>query len=560
MPSAACTKGDSGEGYIEIKSVAAAAAAAAVPRQTHPPVTRAILFADTSAVSYERGIRFNDSLRLLVNLTLFRARGFRFDHFSARVGIPTSATATATATATRGCGATDKIKFQLYGDDSTTSLARATIKHGLNRSKEIEANVANVSILKLVAESKASGRDCSLVGGWADAKLTQGRPLFPACLKRCIPFGKRGKALLSCFVGTCPDRKIVRSLSGIMTSTRKKSRDIRLGWPPSAADSSINTIATRATTTATATTLTFNLTAIRQLGYAADVFVADVKIAVNSCDDGGGGDNRGPPRPDGDQTTTSVVFGIRTGGALRYQKTVREGETARIIFPVEKASAVTLRTSANAARNKPCAYGLWTGAMVAPYEPLLFLPCNEKRCREQIAAGNIYLSCFVGVCSGDVTTKSHEPFFRIDYATHGIGADCPNRESGGKSKRARFQRFEFGLGARPESRVAFDLDAFRQHGLQFKSFIVKLAIDKSSTTECRDSNTSGSVFRVYLDDEIALKDVRITRLGTAKQFLIDVRGIRKLKLVTLNLFGSRCNFAAWGMARLSNLEPPSFSF
>eukprot|EP00118_Oscarella_pearsei_P010219 m.61950 g.61950 ORF g.61950 m.61950 type:complete len:713 (+) comp35033_c0_seq1:67-2205(+) len=494
-----------------------------------------IHFADT-VVPFEYGIRFDGPLRLRVDLAKLRSLGFQFDYFSVRVGMLSSP----------ACAkATGRVKFRIFADESE-SLLEETALRNLNRSRELQVNVSGAAVLKLVALPSASliKSNCS-VGAWADAKLTKGRPLFPACLKQCIPFSKNRHARLSCFMGTCPGQGISRRLPNIMTFYKSRDRQLCLGWPCGSAP--LDAIAMQY-----GSHLQFNLTAMRKLGYPADVFVAKVAVQVRkSCAN----------RSFRHGWKAVFPFRVQTGAGNTAQVHTWYGitddnddATTEIALDVSNKETIVLRTDAKSKQDQRCAYGLWKVATLVPYEQLHFPACNAESCQKQIARGKAYLSCFLGVCSGKVATKSHAPFFEMHYATRGIGADCPGAWRGGHNS-IQFRRgtpLKFGIGAAADSSITFDLNALRRHGLRFNTFIVQIGIDRKIRGECR-LFTSGSKFRVAVDNRVEL-DGRIKHRGMVQSHAIDVSGAHRLQLSTFTLFGDRCAHAAWGEAYLATTQ------
>lgn len=172
-------------------------------------------------------------------------------------------------------------------------------------------------------------------------------------------------------------------------------------------------------------------------------------------------------------------------------------------------------------------------------------------------AAPIYLSDYLGVASGEVTSSSFAPYMTVVQAPtpYQFGADRPGNFATNLVSFSDAGPFDHAIGAHPnvsapEVRLDFDLDAFRADGHVFDFFHSVVGIDAPSGGEL------GAVFNVYLDGALA-ETATVAGVGSSSIALVVPLGTASiLGLETLRFGGSRGNHAAWADAQLNAIPLP----
>ena len=508
-----------------------------------------IAFHDTDI--FQRGIGVKEKASLTVNLTELRRLGFRFDYFSARVGFDSSAP--------RSC-TTKKFSVKI----STNYInATRTRRLGKMRSKEVIYKVGNASYLHLdmvpvpVPYSESTKAGC-FYGAWADAKLTNGMPMFPSCLGHCYIPALQQSLPLSCLMGSCPGQSVQKKFKDCMRIGKTSDRaQLCVDFPCYTDLQQQNNITSRGITMSPGITILFNLTEIRQLGYKADILKTSSSLQSSpSCSNAS---------LQSKQTHFTIQATLDRDNII-YQTShsiISTGkEENEIVLDVSQGSRVALTMK----DGQQCTTVLWKDASLEGAKTLDFPSCNRK-CQEAVENGHVYLSCFIGICSGNVAYENKEPFFKLNHQTWGIGVNRPGGWADGSKNitflyeptaysnhgTGRKVSFEFGIGAYSPSSMTFNLNALREHGFHFNIFSAIIGIDVMSGC----TNTTGSMFQIYLDDNSIPIVRNVPTMDSVRKILVPVTNVKKLRLATLNMFGRDCSNAAWAMAELIQLSPSS---
>ena len=520
----------------------------AVARKAGQP--RAIAFHDTG--TFQRGIGVKGEAVLTINLKNLRKQGFRFDYFSARVGMDSAAP---------GNCSVQRLMVKISTDRYEPLITRV----GKLKSKEILYRVKQASHLELsIVPSNSSKANNCHYSAWGEAKLTDGIPLFPSCLGHCTIRAHSQKLPLSCVMGSCPGQEVHKKVKDIMRLEKDRSdTQICVDYPCHTESDEKKIITARGITMTTGGTVSFNLTEIRQLGYKADILKTNLSV-IARCSQ-----MNASVRP---KRGINIIFEATLDRTNIYKRTFHEltsGDQSEVEVVLDVSQGSRIALTVNGTSNDVCAVAIWKNAHLEGSKPYQFEKCHKK-CQEAAEHGHIYLSCFIGVCSAQVTYKSNEPFFTLHHQRWGIGADRPGGWKDGRNN-IRFKHaplFEsshgsvqildcnFGIGAYSPSSMTFNLNAFREHGFHFNAFSVIIGIDVNSG--CR--NTTGSIFQIYLDNSHSpVFDKYVATMDSVHELLVPVKNASKLRLTTLNMFGHLCSNAAWGLAQLVEISPMNFS-
>lgn len=509
-----------------------------------------VAFHDTG--SFQRGIGVKGKASFTVNPWIHGKGKFYFDYFSARVGFDSSAP--------DHCNA-QKFIVRISSDKYNTLVTKV----GRLESKEVFYRVKNASHLKLdIVPMDVSMGDTCLYSAWADAKLTVNMPWFLSCLDHCYTSARKKQPLLSCFMGSCPGQVIHKKLKNVMR-LEKTSDDAQIcvDFPCHTHLQENYTITARGITMTQGTTISFNLTEMRRLGYKADILKTNLSLTHSqSC-------SNVSLRPG---TVINTTFQVTLDRKNIYQREFHETTSshpdeheAQVVLDVSRGSQIAFVVNGSA--DQQCIAALWKSACLEEAKPFDFQACN-KRCQQAVDDGHIYLSCFLGVCSGGVAYDSNQPFFTLHHQHWGIGADRPGGWADGRDL-IRFQYaptvqsnhgterpviFDFGIGAFSPSSMDFNLNAFREHGFHFNAFFAIIGIDVKSG--CK--NTTGSMFQIHLDDShTPVFATYVPKVDSVREILVPVQNANKLRLGTLTMFGKECSNAAWAKAQLIEISPVS---
>lgn len=504
-------------------------------------------FHDTDV--FHRGIGVKGKTSFTVDLTKLRSLGFRFDYFSARVGFDSSAS--------------DRCTTKRVSVEISTSKVNGTRMRRLKniRSKEIIYKVGNAPHLRLDMVPGTSHENNCFYGAWADAKLTDGLPLFPSCLSHCYIPALQQNLPLSCFMGTCPGQTVNKKVKDSMKIEKINDHaQLCVDFPCHTHLQQQNNITSRGITMSPGVTIVFNLKEIRQLGYKADILKTRLYLLTNpSCT------NTSLPSKQIDFTAKAILDRDKIIHQTSHSIMSKDRTEKEVILDVSQGSRIALSMK----DGQQCATALWKNPILTEAKTLSFPSCNG-RCQEATKNGNVYLSCFIGTCSGNVAYADKDPFFKLNHQTWGIGVNRPGGWADG-SKDITFNgsenitflyertaysvyagkvTFSFGIGAYSPSSMTFDLNAIREYGFHFNYFSVIIGIDVTSGCE----TTTGSMFQIYVDDNIPIA-YNVPTMDSVQRILVSVQSATKLRLATLNMHGKDCSNAAWAMAKLIQLSP-----
>ena len=254
--------------------------------------------------------------------------------------------------------------------------------------------------------------------------------------------------------------------------------------------------------------------------------------------------------------SVSAKFSVFADGNFAGATSVKGLLTKDIVVNLKPSSKLlTLRVSYNDSLSRRCTRPAWSEVELQQTRPLHFLPC-QKSCWEATWDGVFPLSCFTGMCSGNVARQSFRPYFWIEEAMSGVGVDKTVGSSTTFHLGAERTELKNGLGAEPTSKLIFDLNAFRRSNVTFNTFSSFIGIDVSSICGLVLGRAD---FRVYLDNTLVLGRQHLHPQNTGEEFFIPVDGARWLKLVTSHSFRKMdpmglCAHAVWGNAKLWTLR------
>lgn len=163
-----------------------------------------------------------------------------------------------------------------------------------------------------------------------------------------------------------------------------------------------------------------------------------------------------------------------------------------------------------------------------------------------------YLSDFLGVAPGTATSVSNAPYTQVIASSHGFGADSPGNFDADLIKFSDTGEFAKGIGAHPlasgETLIEFNLQALRDDGFVFNTFLTQVGIDQPS------GGNSGARFNVYLDGQlVSFTDIaNVNSTSIAFAIALGAADILGLGTQALGIFNG--NHAAWGDARLEQIN------
>lgn len=457
--------------------------------------------ASTSVNLSRNAIVVGHSHTLIVNLTILRNSGRVFDRFFTLATVRRDA----------GCllmPLLTGIKFEIRLDGalawSRTFKKETTLRVDLH----VPSTAMSLSLVVHRTNSvrKNSIRDC-FSSEWLKPLLRYRSPL-PQCYRECLS-SRSGPLYLQCFLPVCPGR---------CTETDTKSHFIDFGGDKVCSECnitncSLNQPVMRSIVSVSNSSVAVNIGAIKRRGYQFDVFSATVALEIDDpslCSS--------PVAAiftvyvDSVQALSRTVGQIGTTHPFRIERT-RVNTTMERDILVAASGAKTLVLQAAIISEMTCnATVKWQNPRLVKFPLHPILSSCDSSCADALNQGRIYLSCFLGACSGAVTRSSNPPFFTLNYHSdsvrgpgYGIGVNRAvvwekGRNSIELNNGHENIPFLFGIGAYPSSSISFDLDAFRAHGYRFNFLTVTMGIDSASG--CKSHHVSSVVFRIYLDNEM----------------------------------------------------------
>lgn len=498
-------------------------------------------------------IAVSGSHKFSFNLTLLRSAGLVFNQFSA----------TASSRRLAECPRRswpEAISLKVKFDDLIVWGRTFKAVGAFHLILDVPSSVQSLSLTvqqRSHSVKRNPVKDC-FAGEWINPFLSHRTPLLPSCYGQCL--SSRSHALhLHCLFPVCPGVCAGSDTKNPLIDVEGKGQvcpQCNVTGCPS--DKPL----ARSIQAVTNSTVTFHVDALRRRGYHLSVFRTDVVIEQKDsrlfC-------------------FLPVTFRVLLDDKEVQHRTLhvgqpREKPTAKVlskesdmVVVVSGSDRLTLQTMTTL--ESACNVTLkWDNPrLVEPLPSPTFVSCSNT-CYDELDSGQLYLSCFLGVCDGMVTRSSFLPFFSLNYHHDstwgpglGIGANRPGGWQQGKGpiqltdRHGYVVKFPFGIGAYPDTSITFHLDAFRRHGYKFKHFISTLGINSGSG--CSTQQLASVVFRVYADN-VMVSNTPIHDIRTAQTILYDVRNTGQLTLVTIAGFKDACHHAVWAGARLTNVRFP----
>ena len=482
-------------------------------------------------------IAFGGSFNMTVNLPVLRRAGLIFNQFVASILLKKL----------QGCTSTSarvgKLKVKL---DRDLHWARTFKRRGDIQSVRTTIRISpGAQTLTLIGVQTSK----CYVTEWFQPLLTQDDMLFKSCNKDCAELAASGVYYLDCLMDVCPGH-CVTNVTSLLFHLHDSSKIC--SGSPKAGNSGDGTKSIRSPANSV---VTFHLDAIRLRGYQFSVFRTNFLVEQD------GEQCSGPvslrvlldTKESQLRTVNSVASSVRTN---RSEEGNRE-----IVVVVSRADTLSLQ--ATMPKYSSCNLSVkWLNArLVQSLPPHQLRNCSGK-CADVPAWGDIYLSCFVGVCDGMTARTNNLPFFRLNYHHDsvrgpglGIGVNRAGSWAEGKGpiqltdRHGTDRKFLFGIGAYPGSSITFYLDAFRAHGYNCNFFVTTVGIDSNSG--CKLGQLGSVIFRLYVDNAIVPTiSTEIHDMSTAGTILYDVSNAGRLTLVTRTGFDDACYNAVWASARL----------
>ena len=514
----------------------------------------------------QNAIVVSGSYTLTVNLTVLRRSGRVFNRFSAA----------ATVRRLAGCLSglpLNGIKFKIRFDDALAwSHTFKKMSSTLRADIEVPSTVMSLSLIihrrDSVSTSRTPIRSC-FVSEWLQPMLAHRSPLLPSCYRKCLS-SRSGTLYLHCFLPVCP---------GNCTEIDTKSRFIdvegknKVCSECNVTDCPSDQPVTRSICSVSNSSVIVHLDAIRRHGYYFDVFRTTVAIEDDLA-----------------LCSSPVIFTVyldnlqarsrtikQTGEDLFRFRRRRANATERTPimqreFVVVVSGADKLILQAKTTSETACNVTVkWQNPrLVKALPPPIFTSCNNA-CADALNQGRVYLGCFLGVCSGTVTSRSNPPFFTLNYHydnIYGTGLGIGvNRARVWEQSKSLIQltdghekiRFPFGIGAYPSSSITFDLDAFRAHGYRFNFLVSTMGIDSASG--CKSHQVGSVIFRVYFDSAMVFSK-EVHNRTTAPTIWYDVGNTARLTLITVKGTSAYsgdlmvCYNAVWARLELLRVTVP----
>ena len=381
-------------------------------------------------------------------------------------------------------------------------------------SSQIDVEIGpNATILTLRTEIRqyncTNGNDSEtdVVGRWGGARLV---PSHCQRHQRLCKEADNSTVQLSCYLGLCPNKCTTKA-------------NPPYSYFDTNGQACLSTSVREAFSMSTGSIITYDLSVVAR--EKPVIFTATIATDQRSC-------NPNSKKKSTNTTTLTIHLNHRNV----YRNDVGK-ERAQIVVPIVGAATGDLQLWLH---HSNCAVVTWTRARLVPPEPIEpFPPCNVACQTSMRDRQTIPLSCFLGTCMGNATTISNPPFTHV------------HQQSEYTPIRLENQTYEFGIGTPLTGSITFDLNAIRMRGLvAFNHFEVGLAVRKE--IGCTSNDNDIWKFRIDLDGVPTINEnvAVATRSGYRLRIILNVVGVRHLKLATVRLHGSACSYALWGGAEL----------
>ena len=474
------------------------------------------------------------SYKLIVNLTQLRRAGMVFNRFSTKALVRKDARCSLRSIL-------HGIKFKIKFDGRNIWARTFKKQHTIPFDIEIPSTVQFLSLIirRSASVDRNPIQDC-FTSEWVEPTVTQRPPPIPKCYKDCLA-SESGTLYLYCFLKFCPGYCAERDIN-IPFVQHGGTRMSKICTNSNFTSCLSDQPSTRSIRSVANSTFTFHLDTLKSYGYRFTAFRTNVTVEKNTA-----------------ACSSTVSFRVLLDDEELHDRGIASLDQ-EIIAVVTGAGRLTLEATTTSDSECNVAVNWLNPRLIESLPSPRFTSCN-KTCLDELDKGQIYLSCYLGVCDGTVTRSSNLPVFKLIYHRdstlgrgYGIGANRVGPWPEGKGpiqltdRHGGVIKFPYGIGAYPDSSITFDLDVFRSYGYKFNFFMSTLGIDSGSG--CSSKKLASVIFYVYADNVMVIKK-SMQDMRRSETILYNVTDTATLTLVTRMGIRGTCQHAVWAGAALT---------